>query len=188
MTEPAPEWTVVREGDLTLTDHEAIATMLAQAFPDWDHWYVGGRSWSGMQPERRVIATVDDVVVAHVGIRRMFVTVGGRDQLVGAVGLVGVTPRLQGRGLGGELLARTAAVLDELAVPFGLLGTGEDRVPFYGSAGWRLLSDTAGWYSAFTADGAGLTVVDDEGWLVLPVRATLEDWPGGELHWDAQLV
>lgn len=188
MSEPAPSWAVLAEGDLTLPDHEAIAAMLAQAFPDWDHWYVGGRSWSGMQPERRIVATVDDVVVAHLGVRRMFVDVGGHDQLVGAVGLVGVTPRLQGHGLGRELLARAATLLDELAVPFGLLGTGEDRVPFYTAHGWRTLPETAAWYSAFTADGAGLTVVDDEGWLVLPVRASFAEWPGGELHWNAQQV
>jgi len=185
---PDLHWSVVAEGDLTLADHEAIAAMLAQTFPDWSHWYIGGRSWSGMQPERRILATVDDVVVAHVGIRRMFVTVGGRDQLVGCVGLVGVAPSLQGGGHGRALLARTADVLAELDVPFGLLGTGEETVPFYTACGWHLLQDTPGYFSAFTAEGAGVSVVDDQGWLVLPVAAPIEDWPGGELHWNAQQV
>ena len=56
-------WEVVEESALTLTDHEAIAAMLAQAFPSWSHWYVGGRSWSGMQPERRVLGRTEDGVV-----------------------------------------------------------------------------------------------------------------------------
>jgi nodulation protein A len=184
----APTWTVVAEGDLTLPDHEAITALLARAFPDWDHWYVGGRSWSGMQPERRIVARQGDVVVAHVGVRRMFISVGGHDQLVGVVGLVAVSPSLQGHGLGRELLRRTAAVLDDLAVPFGLLGTGEDRVPFYAGSGWHHLAQTAGWFSSFTAEGAGLTTVDDEGWLALPVRGTMAEWPGGELRWNGQLV
>ncbi|KQO61465.1 GNAT family N-acetyltransferase [Curtobacterium sp. Leaf261] len=181
-------WTVVPEGDLGLPDHEAIAAMLAKAFPDNDHWFQGGRSWAGMQPERRVIARVDDVVVAHLGIRRQFVTVGGHDLLVGGVGLVSVTPDLQGAGVGRELLRRTADVLADLGVPFGLLGTGEDRVPFYAANGWQLLTETVGSFTALSPDGAGLPMVDDEGWLVLPVAATIDEWPVGDLHWNGQFV
>ncbi|MFZ7086737.1 GNAT family N-acetyltransferase [Curtobacterium sp. RRHDQ10] len=181
-------WTVVPEGELGLPDHEAIAGMLAQVHPDDDHWFIGARSWSGMQPERRILATTeDDVVVAHLGIRRLFVTVGGRDLLVGAVGLVGVAPRWQGNGIGRELLRRAADELAALRVPFGLLGTGEDRIPFYGAAGWRLL-DTVSTSSSSSSEGVGLTIVDDEGWLALPVAAPFEDWPAGDLHWNAQQV
>lgn len=181
-------WAVVPEGELGLLHHEAIAAMLGQAYPDADHWFIGARSWSGMQPERRVLATTTaGVVVGHLGIRRQFVTVGERDQLVGAVGLVGVAPRLQGRGIGRELLRRAADELAQLDVPFGLLGTGEDRVAFYGASGWQLV-DTVSWSSSASSDGVGLTVVDDEGWLVLPVTAPIEDWPVGDLHWNSQQV
>jgi nodulation protein A len=182
-------WEVVPESALTLPDHEAIAAMLGQAFPDWSHWYVGGRSWSGMEPEVRVVARdADDVVVAHLGIRRQFVTAAGRDLLVGVVGLVAVSPSQQGTGLGGELLRRTAAVLEGMRVPFGLLGTGEHTRPFYAHHGWALLEPTVMTYSAFTAEGAGLSMTDDDGWMVLPVASTMEDWPGGPVWWNAQQV
>ncbi|WP_439690120.1 GNAT family N-acetyltransferase [Curtobacterium sp. SP.BCp] len=182
-------WEVVEESALTLADHEAITALLAQAFSDWSHWFVGSRSWSGMQPERRVIARDDDgVVLAHVGIRRMFVTVGGRDVLVGDTGLVAVSPRLQGTGMGRDLMERARGVLEGLAVPFGFLGTGEDRVPFYAKVGWQVFDDVVTDYTAFTAEGAGMPMTEQGGWMVLPVAAPLEDWPAGPVHLNAQQV
>ena len=182
-------WEVVEESTLSLPDHEAIAALLGQAFPDWSHWYVGGRSWSGMQPERRVLARDDHgVVLAHVGIRRMFITVGGRDVLVGDTGLVAVSPRLQGTGRGRELMERAHAVLEGLRVPYGFLGAGENRVPFYAKLGWHVFDDVVADYTAFTAEGAGLPMTDQGGWMVLPVAERLEDWPAGPIALNGQQV
>ncbi|MGW8429518.1 GNAT family N-acetyltransferase [Curtobacterium citreum] len=182
-------WEVVEESALSLPDHEAIAAMLGQAFPSWSHWYVGGRDYAGMQPERRVIARdADGVVLAHVGIRRMFITVGGQDVLVGDTGIVAVAPRLQGTGIGRELLDRTHAVLEGLRVPYGFLGAGEDRIPFYAHMGWHEIAGAVGTFSAFTADGAGVTETEQGGWMVRPVTAALEDWPAGEILLNGQQV
>jgi nodulation protein A len=182
-------WEVVEEGTLTLPDHEAIAAMLGQAFPDWSHWYVGGRSWAGMQPERRVIGWGEDgVVLAHLGIRRMYITVGGQDVLVGDTGIVAVTPRLQGEGVGRELLDRAHGVLEGLRVPYGFLGAGEDRIPFYARMGWHEIEGAVGTFSAFTAEGAGLSATEQGGWMVRPVEARLEDWPSGPIMLNGQQV
>ncbi|OIH97629.1 GNAT family N-acetyltransferase [Curtobacterium sp. MCBA15_001] len=182
-------WEVVEENALNLSDHEGIAAMLGQAFPDWSHWYVGGRDYAGMQPERRVIARdADGVVLAHVGIRRMFITVGGQDVLVGDTGIVAVAPRLQGTGIGRELLDRTHAVLEGLRVPYGFLGAGEDRIPFYAHMGWHEIPDAVGTFSAFTAEGAGVTETEQGGWMVRPVTAALEDWPSGPIWLNGQQV
>jgi nodulation protein A len=182
-------WEVVEESTLSLPDHEAIAALLGQAFPDWSHWYVGGRSWSGMQPERRVLAhDADGVVLAHVGIRRMYISVGGQDVLVGDTGLVAVSPRLQGTGKGRELMERAHAVLEGLAVPYGFLGAGENRIPFYANLGWHHFEDVVADYTAFTAEGAGLPMTDQGGWMVLPVAARLEDWPDGPIWLNGQQV
>ncbi len=185
-----PRWEVLEESALTLADHEAITALLAQAFPDWSHWFLGSRSWSGMQPERRVLARdADGVVLAHVGIRRIFITVGDRDLLVGDTGLVAVAPRLQGTGMGRELMERARGVLEGLAVPFGFLGTGEDRVPFYARLGWETLGDDVVTdYTAFTAEGAGMPMTEQGGWMVLPVTSAREDWPTGSVRLNAQQV
>jgi len=182
-------WEVVEESALSLHDHEAIAAMLGQAFPDWSHWYVGGRDYAGMQPERRVVGWgADGVVLAHLGIRRMFVTVGGEDVLVGDIGIVAVAPRIQGTGVGRELLDRAHAVLEGLRVPYGLLGAGEDRIPFYARMGWHEIAGAVGTFSAFTADGVGISETEQGGWMVRPVEGRLEDWPSGPILLNGQQV
>jgi len=185
---PQPVFRSVAEGALTLDEHEAIAALLARAFPSYDHWYLGARSWAGMQPERRVLATVGDVVVAHAGLRRQFVTVGGTDLLVTAVGMVAVSPRLKGTGLGGRLLEGVDEQLRALGAGFGLLETGEATQGFYRRAGWLPLEGVTGHFTAFGADGAGVLVSQDEGWLVREAGATRDSWPEGDLRWNGQMV
>jgi len=183
-----PVFDLVAEGDLALADHEAIAAMLGLAFSEYDHWYAGARSWAGMQPELRVLGRVGDVVVAHAGLRRQFVTVGDVDLLVTAVGMVAVSPILQGTGQGGELLRRVDEGLARLGSGFGLLETGEGVQGFYQRAGWRPLHGVTGHFTAFSADGAGVLVSQDEGWLVREVGADLAEWPAGDLRWNGQMV
>lgn len=183
-----PHFTTTPEGALDLDDHEAIAAMLARAFPDYSHWYQGARSWAGMQPELRVVARSGETVVAHAGIRRQFVAVGETDLLVAAVGMVAVSPILQGTGLGGELLRLVDAALDRLAVPFGVLEASERVQPFYRRHGWEPLVGVTGHYNDFTADGASTLVSSDDGWLVRPGRLGVAEWPSGDLHWNGQMV
>ncbi|GAA4679081.1 GNAT family N-acetyltransferase [Frondihabitans cladoniiphilus] len=184
-----PEFHSVAEGDLTLDDHEAIAATLARAFDDYSHWYQGGRSWAGMQPERRVLARdADGLVLAHAGIRRMHVTVGETDLPIAAVGMVAVAPARQGSGLGTALLAAVDSTLDDLGVGFGLLETGEGVQQFYRKHGWLPLEGVTGHFSALSADGAGVLVSQDEGWLIKPVRASPADWPAGDIRWNGQMV
>lgn len=199
MTEPAespsdtptpyePHFTVTPEGALTLDDHEAIAAMLSRAFPSYSHWYQGPRSWAGMQPELRVVARSGDVVVAHAGLRRMFVQVGESELVVAAVGMVAVSPILQGTGLGAALLGLVGEALDSLEVPYGVLEASERVTPFYRKNGWQPLDGLTGHYNDFTADGAATLVSSDSGWLARPTAAALADWPAGDLHWNGQMV
>ncbi|NRD27253.1 GNAT family N-acetyltransferase [Frigoribacterium sp. VKM Ac-2836] len=184
----SPLFSTTREGDLTLDDHQAIAAMLARAFASYDHWYAGARSWAGMQPELRVVARRDDVVVAHAGLRRQFVTVGDTDLLVTAVGMVAVSPSSQGTGVGGELLRQVDAALTSLDSGFGLLETGDEVQGFYRRGGWLPVEGLTAHYTAFSADGAGVLVTQDHGWLLHEGTLTVADWPEGELHWNGQMV
>jgi len=183
-----PHFDTVAEGSLGLEDHEAIAAMLSRAFPHYSHWYQGARSWAGMQPELRVVAHSGDHVVAHAGVRRQFVTVGETDLLVGCVGMVAVSPILQGTGLGSHLLRLVDTALARLAVPFGALEASERVQPFYQKHGWQPLEGVTGHYNDFTADGASTLVSTDAGWLIRPGNVVRPEWPGGDLHWNGQLV
>ena len=80
------------------------------------------------------------------------------------------------------------AVLEALAVPYGFLGAGENRVPFYAKLGWHVFDDVVADYTAFTAEGAGLPMTDQGGWMVLPVAEQLEDWPAGPIWLNGQQV
>ena len=138
----------------------------------------GSRSWISGRPELRVVAAdAADRPVAHLAVLRRFLQVdSGGSVLVGDVGLVGVDPALRGTGLGRVLLARTAAVLHELAVEFGFLTCGEQVAGFYAAAGWRRVGNPV---RMIRADGR-IQVYGGVS-MVLPVRAGMDGWPTGRL-------
>ena len=91
------------------------------------------------------------------------------------MGLVGVDPDYQGRGLGRRLLAEAALALNSQALPFGFLTCAPELVPFYSAGGWQQavglttrMIDTRLQPESFTGPA-----------MVLPVRASFADWPTG---------
>ncbi|GIG65303.1 GNAT family N-acetyltransferase [Phytomonospora endophytica] len=178
-------WTVAREGDLGTADHTELAAMLATAYPQYPGKFTGTRSWLGARPEARVVGR-DGEVAAHAGVVRRFVRAGDTDQLVAIVGLVGVRPDLAGAGHGREVMARTAALLDDLAVPFGLLLCDAHLTGFYTACGWHA-RPCASTTLAFDPWNPAAERVDVPA-MVLPVRAALADWPRGDLRWNTQQV
>ncbi|PPF52576.1 GNAT family N-acetyltransferase [Clavibacter michiganensis] len=189
-----PRLSVVREGELAVADHVAIAALLARAFPDFREGYAGSRSWAGAQPELRVLAHDGDELVAHAGLRRMYVGTGDAtgdpadDLLVGSTGMVAVHPDRQGQGLGTLLADGIRGALARLAVPFGLLETGEGTTGYYERHGWVPLPGRTGHYNGFTLLGAAEVVHQDHGWLMLPVTSAADAFPAGDLHVNGQLV
>ncbi|MBF4637407.1 GNAT family N-acetyltransferase [Clavibacter michiganensis] len=189
-----PRLTVVREGALDVADHEGIAALLTLAFPDFAAGYAGARSWAGAQPELRILVHDGDELVAHAGIRRMFVSTGdgqgdpADDLLMGSTGMVAVHPERQGQGLGTLLADGIRGALARLAVPFGLLETGESTSGYYARHGWLPLDGRTGHYNGFTLLGAAGVVHQDHGWMILPVTAPADAFPAGDLHVNGQLV
>lgn len=176
-------WTAAWEDDLAPADHDDVGALLARAFARSAAPFGPGRSWASARPERRIVARSGGAVVAHVGLLRRFVQIGDAarigdvGQLVGDVGLVAVHPDRHGTGLGAALLARCAAELDRLAVPFGLLTCGDHVAGFYARAGWVRVP---GPVRMVRADGT----VQVYGWatMVLPVRAGVDGWPPGRVE------
>jgi nodulation protein A len=171
-----PVWAVRWEDDLVAADHAAIGELLARCFPRSRTPFGAGRSWSSGRPEVRIVARDGARAVAHLGVLRRFLRVAGTGAalLVGDVGLVAVDPSVQGRGLGGALLARTGVLLDQLAMPFGFLTCGDHVSGFYATAGWTA---TPGPTRMVRADGT--VQVYGGVSMVLPVRAALSAWPAG---------
>jgi nodulation protein A len=170
-------WRLVWESDLSDEEHAALARLFGRAYPRHAERFSGGRSWSGARPEARVVGSLDDRPVAHLGLLRRFLRVPatGASLLVGDVGLVAVDPDLQGRGIGRRLLDQARQVLLELELPFGFLTCGPETVPFYRSGGWRLLEGQ----TTRMIDNRQRSEVYQGPALLLPVRARLTDWPHG---------
>ncbi len=169
------EWTSVWEDDVD--DHECIATLLARAFPRSPTPFGGARSWSSARPELRLVGLADGRLVAHVGVLRRFLQIGGQAQVVGDVGLVAVDPDRHGTGLGAELLVQARAVLAGLGMPFGFLTCAEHVAGFYARGGWARIGGPT---RMVRADGrvqlyGGVS-------MVLAVAAPLDEWPIGQVE------
>ncbi|WP_169795875.1 GNAT family N-acetyltransferase [Curtobacterium ammoniigenes] len=184
----ALRWRVAAESDLSLDEHEAIAAMLARSFDDWSFWFVGGRSWAGIEPEARVLATTASrAIVAHAGFRRMFVRAPDGPLLVAAVGLIAVSPEAREAGVGSALMRRLETTLRTLDVPLAVVQAGEESAAFFGACGWAAADEATVTYVDYSVNGAGVTVTDDSGWRVLPLGDTAERFRGA-ISWDGQLV
>ena len=167
------------EAELESDDHEALAFLLAEIYPDYGSLFTGRRSWWDAQPEARLIVTDDDEPVAHLGFLRRTLRVAGsstpRFLSVAEVGLVGVRPAVQGRGVGRFLLESTAKVLSRMEVDFGHLTCHGDVAGFFASGGWHRIDGqvTRG------IDRDGLPETYDGPAMVLPLQRPLTDWPTG---------
>ncbi|WP_084713210.1 GNAT family N-acetyltransferase [Streptacidiphilus rugosus] len=170
-------WAVSWENDLPPEGHDALAGLLARAYPRHVELFRDGCTWSGARPELRVVGSAGDRPVAHLGLVRRFLRVQqtGASLLVGDVGLVAVDPDLQGRGVGRALLDHTLRTMTELALPFGFLTCRPEVVPFYRSGGWQRLDGQI----TRMIDNDHRPEVYDGPAMALPVRAPMTDWPHG---------
>lgn len=167
------------EADLEADDHEALAVLLAEIYPDFATLFAGRRSWWDSRPEARLIVTDDDEPVAHLGFLRRYLRVAGssdpRFVQVAEVGLVGVRPGHQGRGVGRFLLESVARVLGRMEIDFAHLTCRDDVAGYFTSGGWTRIDgqitrgiDRNGDPDTFTGPA-----------LVLPLRREIDEWPVG---------
>jgi nodulation protein A len=170
-------WELIAENDITRDTHQQLNTLLRAAFPYTTDQFRDGWSWAGARPERRVVGWADGRPVAHAGLLRRFLRVGGREQLVGEVGLVAVRPDLQGTGVGRLLATRTQEALAALDLPFGYLNCSDRVLGYYTSVGWTEVvgADTR----HYEPEDELTAVVTTARPLILPVAADLRDWPVG---------
>nr|WP_084540113.1 NodA family N-acyltransferase [Azorhizobium doebereinerae] len=184
-----PKWSLRWESDLDLTDHSNLAeffrrvygpTGSANALP-----FEGVRSWAGARPELRAIAYDASGVAAHMGVLRRFIRVGEVDLLVAELGLYGVRRDLEGLGIGHSVAALTPT-LHKLGVPFAF-GTFRPELKAHfqrfcrGGAGELLENMKIKSTLANVYPGYQPTRVEDVLVVVLPIRASIEEWPSSQM-------
>ena len=171
-------WRQVWEADLTADDHEQLRLLLTQLFGregagEWGH------SWAAGRPDLRLVGYDGDDAVAHIAVAPRFVLVGGRPLLVGDTGLVGVRPSHRGTGLGLDLLARHAALVRGLELPFAFLTCTDRTTSFYVRGGWRLLPRSVR-VTQLPPRGIVARACEDAA-MVLPGTSGVDAWPDGDI-------
>lgn len=153
-----------------LFDSEYLA-----AFGEWDPELPYGYA----PHDVHVVARDGGRVVGHVGWARRTITVGGEAVEIAGVGGVLLRDEARGTHLGAELMDRAARSMQECAgIQFGYLGCREEVVGFYASCGWMRLEASE---RSIGRDGA--PVLDPPGppILILPVAASIDEWPDGDI-------
>ena len=168
-------WVRRWEADVTASEHSALTELLAAIYPAHSTTFRGSRDYTGARPEGRVVGLLGDRPVAHLGFLRRTLRLDTGDESVfcGDVGLVGVHPDHQGKGVGLRLLHEAQGVFDRLAKPYGFLTCRPAVVPFYERAGWRRV---VGQVSEML-DNDLRREVNTGPALVLPVHARFSEWP-----------
>lgn len=183
------QWEIVREGHVPVGRHAQLAALLRAAYPHFPEQFAGSRSWSYLRPELRVTGWSGGTPLATAGILRRFISVGGADQLVAIVGLVAVHPAEQGHGTGLGLMAQVERALRQLTVPFGVLMCAPRHAAFYRRAGWHQMAPRRVRFLTDDTDEPQ-SVIDEivEELFVLPVEASVADWPAGTVEWHCASV
>jgi GNAT superfamily N-acetyltransferase len=163
--------TLRARSDLSPTERAEVDALFAAAFADgvddlaWatSEWYV-------------LVRDLDGVLTSMIEILERTVTVDSQPVRVGGIGGVGTHPDYRRLGHSTAALRVAADFLREnLAVPFGLLVTGEEEIPFYGRLGWRVIA------GAVTFDQPGDRIFVSDGVnMVLPLGP--DPWPSGPVH------
>jgi nodulation protein A len=168
------DWSTHWEDDLPDAEHQELAALLRACFIRSRSGFPGAQSWASGRPELRLVARAGGRPVAHVAVLRRFLQHPAGAQLVGDVGLVGVHPDRQGTGLGAGLLARTAASLRALDLPFGFLTCGEHVAGYYAAAGWVRVANPV----RMIRRDRRVQVYGGVA-MALPVGAGMDEWPAG---------
>jgi len=179
-------WSWRWETSLDVVAHTQIAALLARSYARRSWSFTDARSWFGARPELRVVGCRDGEPVAHAGVVRRFLRAPDHDVslLVGDVGLVAVHPDLQGERLGSALMGAVAAVLTELAVPYGFLTCDSAVRPFYERCGWTAMTDHV--VRSIRVDQA--LEEHRRNAMLLPVTSSVDAWPSGPIERNGQEI
>ncbi|SEE14895.1 GNAT family N-acetyltransferase [Streptomyces sp. TLI_105] len=165
---PAPT-TVVRLADYTKAEQIEILGDSPDPFGVAD----AGLTW--LPKEDHFGIRRNGRLVAHAGLLRLPLSIGGVDTRVVGLGGVAVAPDLRGHGLARAVVSAAVDHARTLGPPYGLLFCRPPLVPLYERLGWRALE-------------RDVHVEQPEGVVIMPLRTMwtpLHDgvtWPPGEVR------
>jgi len=141
---------------------------------DWQH------SLGGMH----TIVWHDDEIIGHASVIQRRLVHLDTPLRTGYVEGVAVHPALQGRGVGGHMMAALEEIIDR-AYDIGALGASDAAVDFYRHRGWIPWRGRA---FALTPDGVVRTPDEDDGIFVWPSKRQIDiegdlmcDWRDGDV-------
>jgi len=166
---------LVTEGQLNAANHQAIQNLLVAAFPQYVEIFSQTSYW-GAQPSYRLwLETENHEILAHLDFECRQIMVDQTTLSVAGVGEVATHPKFQRSGLGRALMHQLRHTLLSLSIPFGYLQCRPAVVDFYVRVGWHQISQTA---KSIDPDTQQMSVYQGPS-LILPVCATLDEWPKG---------
>lgn len=150
-----------------------LAGLLRESFPDYPD-----RAYFKLPPHFRYVATVDGVVVGHVGVQLRIIRVG--DRVLRTLGLEDVCVRAgaRSRGLATRLLTEATELARGRDIDFVVLFADDDRL--YARNGWVRVDNPVTWLKVHehTTLGVAERVVPGA-MMVLPTGKSA--WPDGDV-------
>ncbi|MGA2031232.1 MAG: GNAT family N-acetyltransferase [Thermoguttaceae bacterium] len=132
---------IVAEADMTPSVDERIRAGLCACFPADAAVFSATRAWHGSGPEFSVLLQEADRLIAHAGIVRRAIDVGGRPLLAAGVQNVFVLPAYRGKNLADLVLHSAMAEARRRGCDCGLLFCVPALEPVYGRCRWRALGE-----------------------------------------------
>ncbi|GAA4887959.1 GNAT family N-acetyltransferase [Streptomyces coeruleoprunus] len=131
-----------------------------------------GLTW--LPKEEHFGIRLDGRLVAHTGLLRLPMSIGGIETEAVGVGGVAVAPDVRGRGLARLVMAAALDHARTMGPRYGLLFCRQPLVPLYRRLGWRVLDQD-------------VHVEQPEGPVIMPLR-TMWTSLHGDAHWPAGAV
>lgn len=114
-----------------------IRAGLSVCFPKDVEIFSRTRAWHGSAPEYSAVLEDADRIVAHAGVVRRSIAVGGRPVVVAGVQNVFVLPECRGKGLSGRVLNAAMAEAERRRFDCGLLFCVPALKRVYEGCGWE---------------------------------------------------
>lgn len=110
---------------------------LQERLTEWFHREFGRTGFTWAAPAYYAISEIDGELIGRLGIFDREIEVAGAGMRVGGIGGVITKPEWRLRGIGRELLTRSATfILDELGIEFAILLCRREVAPVYAKLGW----------------------------------------------------